>query len=105
MYKKQVFFFNYDILSANAVNGTDEMHPGLMYFNFVFRGGIYIWSASYPANTATLRHGIAPSIGTFSRGSGLKMILVDVLKDRDCPNQVISALSWKPDGKYPFHCL
>ncbi|KAF3327214.1 aladin [Carex littledalei] len=67
------------------------------------KGGIYIWSASYPANTATLRHGIAPSVGTFSRGSGLKMILVDVLKDRDCTNQVISALSWKPDGKYPFH--
>ncbi|KAJ4807299.1 Transducin/WD40 repeat-like superfamily protein [Rhynchospora pubera] len=64
--------------------------------------GIYIWSASYPANTATVRHGNAPSIGTFSRGSGMKMVLLDVLKENDY-NQVISALSWKPDGRYPFH--
>ncbi|KAJ4787072.1 Transducin/WD40 repeat-like superfamily protein [Rhynchospora pubera] len=61
--------------------------------------GIYIWSASYPANTATVRHGNAPSIGTFSRGSGMKMVLLDVLKENDY-NQVISALSWKPDGRY-----
>jgi hypothetical protein len=33
----------------------------------------------------------------------LKMILVDVLINRDCNNQVISALSWKPDGRYPFY--
>ncbi|KAJ1689027.1 hypothetical protein LUZ63_013182 [Rhynchospora breviuscula] len=58
--------------------------------------GIYIWSASYPANTATVRHGNAPSIGTFSRGAGMKMILVDVLKENDHNQEA----EWDPEGRF-----
>ncbi|XP_076900705.1 aladin-like [Bidens hawaiensis] len=60
------------------------------------KGGICIWTASYPGNTACVRPGVTS--GTLSRGSGVRWTLVDFLKSHD--NEQISALSWSPDGRY-----
>lgn len=62
------------------------------------KGGICIWAASYPGNAATVRSGVAAFLGTLSRGSGIKYILVDFLKSQS--DEHISALSWSPDGRY-----
>ncbi|CAK9144238.1 unnamed protein product [Ilex paraguariensis] len=61
------------------------------------KGGICIWAASYPGNAASVRSGV--TLGTLSRGSGTRWVLVDFLR---CPDdKQISALSWSPDGRYP----
>ncbi|KAK9987002.1 hypothetical protein SO802_031953 [Lithocarpus litseifolius] len=65
----------------------------------LFRGGICIWAASFPGNAASVRPGAVSFLGTNSRGSGVRYILVDFLRS---PNdEQISALSWSPDGRYP----
>ncbi|KAM0067359.1 putative transcription factor WD40-like family [Helianthus debilis subsp. tardiflorus] len=57
------------------------------------KGGICIWTASYPGNTACLRPGLT------SRGtSDVRWTLVDFLRSHD--NEQITALSWSPDGRY-----
>ncbi|KAD4584652.1 hypothetical protein E3N88_22253 [Mikania micrantha] len=61
------------------------------------KGGICIWSASYPGNTACVRPGVIS--GSLSRGSGVRWTLVDFLRSHD--DEQISALSWSPDGRYP----
>ncbi|KAI3732966.1 hypothetical protein L1987_64179 [Smallanthus sonchifolius] len=61
------------------------------------KGGICIWTASYPGNTACVRPGVAS--GSLSRGSGVRWTLVDFLRSHD--DEQISALSWSPDGRYP----
>ncbi|KAI7729983.1 hypothetical protein M8C21_020577 [Ambrosia artemisiifolia] len=61
------------------------------------KGGICIWTASYPGNTACVRPGV--SSGSLSRGSAVRWTLVDFLRSHD--NEQISALSWSPDGRYP----
>ncbi|KAJ4958150.1 hypothetical protein NE237_025261 [Protea cynaroides] len=63
------------------------------------RGGICIWSASYPGNAASVRSGVSSFLGTLSRGSGVRWTLVDVLRSPN--NEQISALSWSPNGRYP----
>ncbi|GMY19829.1 aladin isoform X1 [Fagus crenata] len=56
------------------------------------KGGICIWAASYPGNAAFVRPGAGSFLGTSSRGSGVRYILVDFLQS---PNdEQISALSW-----------
>lgn len=62
------------------------------------KGGICIWAASFPGNAATVRSGAASFLGTLSRGSGIKYILVDFLKSQN--DEEISALSWSPNGRY-----
>ncbi|KAF5190747.1 Aladin [Thalictrum thalictroides] len=63
------------------------------------KGGICIWSASYPGNAASVRSGVASFVGTFSKGSGVRWTLVDFLRT---PNEEqISSISWSPDGRYP----
>lgn len=62
------------------------------------KGGICIWAASFPGNAATVRSGAASFLGTLSRGSGIKYILVDFLKSQN--DEQISALSWSPNGRY-----
>lgn len=69
---------------------------------FYSRGGICIWSASYPGNAASVRSGIASSLGTVARSSGVRWILVDIL--RSPHDELVTALSWNPDGRYP-NCL
>ncbi|KAJ3678232.1 hypothetical protein LUZ60_002035 [Juncus effusus] len=63
------------------------------------KGGICIWSASYQSNPAILRNKNSPFLGTISRGSGLKYILVDFIKC-DNSNELVTTLSWRPDGRY-----
>lgn len=60
------------------------------------KGGICIWTASYPGNTACVRSGV--NSGSLSRGSGVKWTLVDFLKSHG--DEQITALSWSPDGRY-----
>lgn len=60
------------------------------------KGGICIWAASYPGNTASVRSGV--TLGTLSRGSGTKWTLVDFLLNPE--HEQITALSWSPNGKY-----
>ncbi|KAF6151895.1 hypothetical protein GIB67_010469 [Kingdonia uniflora] len=67
------------------------------------KGGICIWSASYPGNAATVRSGVASFVGALSRGSGIRWTLVDFL--RSPKNDQVSALSWSPTGRYPTQLL
>ncbi|KAJ8533558.1 hypothetical protein K7X08_006882 [Anisodus acutangulus] len=60
------------------------------------KGGICIWAASYPGNTASVRSGV--TLGTLSRGSGTKWTLVDFLRSPE--HEQITALSWSPNGNY-----
>ncbi|KAL8232670.1 hypothetical protein R6Q57_002448 [Mikania cordata] len=60
------------------------------------KGGICIWSASYPGNTACVRPAVIS--GSLSRGSGVRWTLVDFLRSHH--DEQISALSWSPDGRY-----
>ncbi|KAI4300945.1 hypothetical protein L6164_034270 [Bauhinia variegata] len=62
------------------------------------KGGICLWAASYPGNAASVRSGVASFLGTLSRGSGIRYILVDFL--RSINNEHISTLTWSPDGRY-----
>jgi hypothetical protein len=69
--------------------------------NLLFRGGICLWSASYPGNIPSVKSGVtSSSFGAFPRGSSGQWILVDVL--RGSSTELVSALSWKPDGRYPL---
>ncbi|KAK9124946.1 hypothetical protein Scep_013792 [Stephania cephalantha] len=62
------------------------------------KGGICIWSASYPGNAASVRSGVASFVGSLSRSSGVRWTLVDFLRS---PNdELVSSLSWSPDGRY-----
>lgn len=62
------------------------------------KGGICIWSASYPANTACARSGVASFVPTFSTASGVRWTLLDFLPTPH--NHQITSLSWSPDGRY-----
>ncbi|XP_044946727.1 aladin [Hordeum vulgare subsp. vulgare] len=63
------------------------------------KGGICLWSASYPGNVASVKSGVtSSSFGAFPRGSTGQWILVDVL--RGSSTELVSALCWKPDGRY-----
>ncbi|KAK7396090.1 hypothetical protein VNO78_16840 [Psophocarpus tetragonolobus] len=63
-------------------------------------GGICIWAASYPGNAACVRSGAASFSGSLSRSSGNRYILVDFL--RTPSDEHVSALTWSPDGRYPY---
>ncbi|XP_066162715.1 aladin isoform X3 [Oryza sativa Japonica Group] len=63
------------------------------------KGGICLWSASYPGNVASVKSGVtSSSFGAFPRGSGGQWILVDILRGSSA--ELVSALCWKPDGRY-----
>lgn len=62
------------------------------------KGGICLWSASYPGNVPFMKSGVTSSFSAFPRGSGGQWILVDVLRGSSA--ELISALCWKPDGRY-----
>ncbi|KAK8941257.1 hypothetical protein KSP39_PZI010113 [Platanthera zijinensis] len=62
------------------------------------KGGVCIWSASYSGSVPSVRLGLTPSVGTVSRGSGIRWILIDFLRS---PNgEQISAISCSPNGRY-----
>ncbi|XP_073154995.1 aladin isoform X2 [Henckelia pumila] len=60
------------------------------------KGGICIWTASYPGNVASVRAVVTSSI--ISRSSSTRWTLVDFLRSHD--NEQISSLSWSPNGRY-----
>lgn len=63
------------------------------------KGGICLWSASYPGNVPFMKSGVtSSSFSAFPRGSGGQWILVDVLRGSSA--ELVSALCWKPDGRY-----
>ncbi|XP_061344523.1 aladin isoform X2 [Gastrolobium bilobum] len=62
------------------------------------KSGICIWAASYPGNAASVRSGAAYFVGSLSRGSGIRYILVDFLRSQN--DEHVSALTWSPDGRY-----
>lgn len=62
------------------------------------KGGICLWTASYPGNVASVRSGAASFSGTLSRSSGIRWTLVDYLRNID--GEQVSALSWNPSGRY-----
>ncbi|RWR74834.1 aladin isoform X2 [Cinnamomum micranthum f. kanehirae] len=73
------------------------------------KGGVCIWSASYPGNAASVRSGVSPFLGTLSRGSGVRWTLVDFLRSHDGLGTPIrrglggiSMLKWSPTGDYFF---
>ena len=72
----------------------------LLNYLWTFRGGICIWTASYPGNAASVRSGSSSFLGALSRGSGTRWTLVDFF--RSPHDEQISALSWSPDGRYPY---
>ncbi|KAL6641960.1 hypothetical protein ACP70R_020141 [Stipagrostis hirtigluma subsp. patula] len=62
------------------------------------KGGICLWSASYPGNVPFMKSGVtSSSLSAFPRGSGGQWILVDVLRGSSA--ELVSALCWKPDGR------
>lgn len=85
----------------NAVDWTMRF---LVYWTWVYccRSGICIWAASYPGNAASVRFGAASFLGSLSRGSGIRYILVDFLRSQN--DEHVSALTWSPDGRYPHKC-
>lgn len=76
----------------------------VVYSTWVYccRSGICIWAASYPGNAASVRSGTVSFVGSLSRGSGIRYILVDFLRSQS--DEHVSALSWSPDGRYPYKC-
>ncbi|KAG2614698.1 aladin-like isoform X2 [Panicum virgatum] len=63
------------------------------------KGGICLWSASYPGDVPFMKAGVTPySFSAFPRGSGGRWILVDVLRDSSA--EQVTVLCWKPDGRY-----
>ncbi|KAL5220438.1 hypothetical protein ABZP36_025151 [Zizania latifolia] len=69
------------------------------------KGGICLWSASYPGNVASVKSGVTSSpFGAFSRGSGGQWILVDILYGLGTPIRrglsSISLVRWSPSGDY-----
>ncbi|CAM6115875.1 unnamed protein product [Calypogeia fissa] len=63
------------------------------------RGGVCLWSASFPGNVAPVRPGVVSIMGTPMRGTGARWSLVDYLKSTD--NKPVTSMSWSPNGRYP----
>ena len=76
------------------------MEALILIDNFLSRGSICLWSASYLGNAPTVKSCVtSSSFGAVPRGSS-SWILVDVL--RGSSTELVSALCWKPDGRYPL---
>ncbi|KAG2258284.1 hypothetical protein Bca4012_021593 [Brassica carinata] len=85
--------------SQRSVKALEWRPNGGKSISIACRGGICIWTASYPGNMSLVRSGGSSLRGSLSRGSGARWILVDFLR---CQNdEQISALSWSPCGRYP----
>ncbi|KAJ7555751.1 hypothetical protein O6H91_05G053400 [Diphasiastrum complanatum] len=61
------------------------------------KGGICIWAASYPGSIAPVRSGMISFLGTSSKPTGARWVLVDYFRyNGQFP---ITTLSWSPCGK------
>ncbi|KAG6555658.1 hypothetical protein Mapa_002894 [Marchantia paleacea] len=90
------------VLASDSQRGVEavEWRPNSgATLSVACRGGICIWSASFPGNIAPVRAGIVSIMGTPHRGSGARWALVDFLKIKD--NKPVTAISWCPSGRYP----
>ncbi|PIA41922.1 hypothetical protein AQUCO_02100037v1 [Aquilegia coerulea] len=84
--------------SQRCIKALEWRPNGGKTLSVACKGGICIWSASYPGNAASVRSGVASFVGTFSKGSGVRWTLADFLQS---PNdEQISSISWSPDGRY-----
>ncbi|CAM6023519.1 unnamed protein product [Sphagnum balticum] len=90
------------VLTSDLQKGVEavEWRPnGGSTLSVACRGGVAIWSASYPGNLAPVRAGVVSILGTPNRGTGARWALVDFLRaDGSVP---VTALSWSPCGRYP----
>uniref|UniRef100_A0A0E0MC37 Anaphase-promoting complex subunit 4-like WD40 domain-containing protein n=1 Tax=Oryza punctata TaxID=4537 RepID=A0A0E0MC37_ORYPU len=60
------------------------------------KGGICLWSASYPGNVASVKSGVtSSSFGAVPRGSGGQWILVDILRGSSAE----LGANWDPEGR------
>ncbi|RLN30649.1 aladin-like [Panicum miliaceum] len=72
------------------------------------KGGICLWSASYPGDVPFMKAGVTPySFSAFPRGSGGRWILVDVLRDSSAEQLLIFPKIYKihyyiSDGTFHF---
>lgn len=82
--------------SQRSVKALEWRPNGGRTLSVACRGGICVWSASYPGNAAPVRSGI--TAGTISGSSGIRWTLVDFLRGH--ADEQVSALSWSPDGRY-----
>ncbi|KAH9565585.1 hypothetical protein CY35_04G085300 [Sphagnum magellanicum] len=88
------------VLTSDLQKGVEavEWRPnGGSTLSVACRGGVAIWSASYPGNLAPVRAGVVSILGTPNRGTGARWALVDFLRaDGSVP---VTALSWSPCGR------
>ncbi|XP_049931638.1 aladin [Nymphaea colorata] len=88
------------ILSSESQRGVqmlDWRPNGGRTLAVACKGGVCIWSASYPGNSASLRSGSASFLVTPARGSGIRWAMVDFLRS---PNgETVTSLSWSPNGR------
>ncbi|XP_074353966.1 aladin [Apium graveolens] len=82
--------------SQRSVKALEWRPNGGRTLSVACRGGICIWSASFPGNAAPVRSGV--TAGTVSGSSGIRWTLVDYLQGH--ADEQVTALSWSPDGRY-----
>ncbi|XP_063936310.1 aladin [Daucus carota subsp. sativus] len=82
--------------SQRSVKALEWRPNGGRTLSVACKGGICIWSASFPGNAAPVRSGV--TAGTISGSSGIRWTLVDILRGH--ADEQVTALSWSPDGRY-----
>ena len=89
-------------LSSEIFQLSATTWNSICFFVSVFaRGGICIWTASYPGSIAPVRSGISSFLVAPSGSTGARWALVDFLES---PNQhPITSIAWNPSGRYPLY--
>ncbi|GLJ51745.1 hypothetical protein SUGI_1099660 [Cryptomeria japonica] len=83
------------ILTSDSQRGVEaiEWRPNSgTTLSVACRGGICIWTASFPGSVAPARSGVVSFLGTTSRGTGLRWTLTDFLKSPG--SETVTTLSW-----------
>jgi len=83
--------------SQRGIEALEWRPNGGTTLSVACRGGICIWSASYPGSVAPVRSGVASFLGTSTRGSSVRWTLVDFLQIPG--GKAVTALSWSPTGR------
>lgn len=68
-----------------------------MTLSVACRGGVCIWTASYPGSIAPVRSGIASFLGAPSGSTGARWALVDFLSSLG--DHPVTSLAWSPSGR------
>ncbi|WOH06303.1 hypothetical protein DCAR_0625728 [Daucus carota subsp. sativus] len=77
--------------SQRSVKALEWRPNGGRTLSVACKGGICIWSASFPGNAAPVRSGV--TAGTISGSSGIRWTLVDILRGH--ADEQVTALSWR----------